>query len=213
MAQARVSSTDEVIAAAARVFLQKGFQGSTIDDIARAANISKPTVYQYAKNKQWLLDRIIELICRTLGEGQRTIMSADAPAAVRFQWIIRMYIEFAVTYRSSFRLSFSQQTDLSVEARDALRLWTRRTGTEFADLLAECRREGSLRWPGEIMNISNLILSMLNSTYRWFHPQDVQDSDSLATEVTMLLSGVFTFPDMGPWPMPELPELQSADAR
>lgn len=205
MAQARASSTERVIAAATQVFLEKGFQSSTIDDIARAANISKPTVYQYAPSKQWLFDTIVRLICDVLTDCGAAVAAVDAPAAVRLQWSIQMNIEVAMTYRSSYRLTLGEQTDLSAQARDEFRIWARRTTTDFAELLAACRREGSLDWDGDIMQAANLILSMLNSTYRWFHPTSPRDSAELATRVSTLLSGVFTVPDMTDWPMPDLP--------
>lgn len=204
MAQARVSSTDEVLAAATRVFLTKGFESSTIEDIARAANISKPTVYQYSKGKQWLLDHSVELICDVLIEGQRKIIAADAPAAVRMQWLIETSVQFAVTYRGSFRLTFTQQTALSPEAREKYHVWALQITAEFGDLLAECRDEGSLHWPGDISHATNLVFTMLNSTHRWFHPNDEVSVADLAAEIGTLLSGVLTSPDMSEWPLPPL---------
>jgi len=206
VAQARASSTEQVITAATRVFLEKGFKGSTIDDIAQAAGISKPTVYQYAKSKQWLLDRIVELICRVITDANETVRKTDAPPSVRLMWTIRMTIEMAVAYRGSFRLSLSQGTELSRTAQDEFRLWARRNTMEFAELLAACRQEGSLQWEGDIMHAANLIQSMLNSTHRWFYPGE-RSVDELVREAIQLISGVLAEPDMSEWPMPEIPTL------
>lgn len=209
MAQARASSTDLVLAAATRVFLKKGFQNTTIDDIAEAANISKPTVYKYAQGKQWLLDHAVQLICDTLLEGQRSLIAAEAPAAVRMHWVIHMTVEYAITYRNSFRLSLSQQTDLSPDAQQRFRAWARQTTSEFADLLAQCRDERSFTWSGDIKTAANLVLSMLNSTHRWFHPADPDEVSTLVSEILHLLSGALTVPDMTSWPRPELPGIDT----
>lgn len=210
MAQARASSTDLVVAAATRVFLEKGFQSATIDDIAEAAEISKPTVYKYARGKQWLLDHAVQLICDTLLEGQRSLVSAEAPAAVRMQWVIHMTIEYATTYRNSFLLSLSQQTELSESAQDRFRLWARQTTSEFGDLLAQCREEGSFDWPGDIKHAANLMLSMLNSTHRWFYPTTSTEVPALVSEIVHLLSGSLRIPDMSSWPRPELPGIDTS---
>ena len=82
MAQARATTTELVIAAAARVFLAKGYQASTMADIAREADISKPTVYQYIESKQWLLDQIVSLVSEDLERCEHIIHTADAPANV-----------------------------------------------------------------------------------------------------------------------------------
>ena len=51
MAQARRSSEAALLRAAGRVFAEKGFHSTTIDDIAVAAGVSRPTVYAYTRSK------------------------------------------------------------------------------------------------------------------------------------------------------------------
>jgi len=205
MAQARATTTKQVTAAAARVFLKNGYQASTIEDIAREAGISKPTVYQYAKSKQWLLDQIVSLVSREMEQCESVLLSAKAPAGVRLYWIFQLQVTLAVQYRESYRVTLSEQAALSPEARDEFRLWARRTTSNYAALLAECRDEGSFDWPGDIEVATNLILSTLTSIHRWFDPTKKLTSAVLANQVARLLSGVYTAPDMTYWPMPELP--------
>lgn len=205
MAQARATSTEWVIAAAARVFLAKGYQASTVEDIAREAGISKPTVYQYVQSKQWLLDRIVSLVSEDLERSERVVHTADAPANVRLHWIFELHVTFAVRYRNSYRVTFSEQAALSRVARDEFRLWARRTTSNFADLLSECRREGTFDWPQDIEVAANLIMSTLTSTHRWFKPDEQLSNERLVEHIVHLLSGVYTEPAMGDWPMPELP--------
>lgn len=45
----------KIIQAAGRAFVEKGFRGATMDDIAGNAGLSKPTLYAYFKNKQDIL--------------------------------------------------------------------------------------------------------------------------------------------------------------
>jgi AcrR family transcriptional regulator len=43
-----------IVAAARAVFLERGYAGATMDDVAKAAEFSKPTLYQYFENKDAL---------------------------------------------------------------------------------------------------------------------------------------------------------------
>ncbi|MCK9904822.1 hypothetical protein CC117_33720 [Parafrankia colletiae] len=206
MAQARASTTELVVAAAARVFLAKGYQASTMADIAREANISKPTVYQYVQSKQWLLDTIVSLVSEELERCGQVIHTADAPANARLRWLIRVHVAFAVRYRNSYRVTFSEQAALSPAARQEFKQWAKRTTSKFVDLLAECRQEGTLDWPRDIEVAGNLILSTLTSVHRWFFPDGRRMTEELLVEyIEHLLSGVITESDMPSWPMPELP--------
>lgn len=51
---------ERIIAAAMKIFTNKGFFGATVDDIARAARIAKGTVYLYFKDKPALYLGVIE---------------------------------------------------------------------------------------------------------------------------------------------------------
>jgi TetR/AcrR family transcriptional regulator, cholesterol catabolism regulator len=205
MAQARATSTEQVVAAAARVFLARGYQASTVDDIAREANISKPTVYQYVQSKQWLLDRIVGLVSEDLERCERVVHTAQAPANVRLHWLIQLHVTFAVRYRNSYRVTFSEQAGLSRVAREEFRRWAKDATSNFVDLLVECRGQGTFDWPHDIEVAANLIMSTLTSTHRWFHPDEQLSHEVLVAHIVHLLSGVYHAPEMSDWPMPELP--------
>jgi AcrR family transcriptional regulator len=49
----------QILDAAARLFLDQGFEATTMDAIARGAGVSKATVYAHAKNKQELFAAIV----------------------------------------------------------------------------------------------------------------------------------------------------------
>lgn len=205
MAQARVTTTEQVIDAATAVFLEKGFENSTISDIAREAKISKPTIYQYVEGKQWLLDRIMALMCSAMEESALVVYQTKAPAPVRLCWMIQLHLEFAVRYRNSYRVTLTEQSALSPHARDEFRLWARRTRGQFADLLADCRRDGAFDWPGDIDVAANLLMSTVNSTHRWFHVDSQTTEVMVLDSVFRLISGVFHRPVMETWPMPDIP--------
>jgi len=61
---ARSPATDSaaLISAAAAVFKSKGYHNATIDDIADAAGVSRPTVYKYTQNKRALLDSMLDAV-------------------------------------------------------------------------------------------------------------------------------------------------------
>ena len=89
---------------------------------------------------------------------------------------------FAVRYRNSYRVTFSEQAALSPGARKEFRLWAKRTTSKFVDLLAECREEGTLDWPRDIEVAGNLILSTLTSVHRWFFPDGRRMTEELLVE-------------------------------
>src|SRR5579872_7099552 len=59
----------QIIDGARAVFLAQGFDAASMNDIARAAGVSKGTLYVYFKHKEELFEAIVEEECGTQAEG------------------------------------------------------------------------------------------------------------------------------------------------
>src|SRR5580693_688238 len=55
---------ERILDAAGRVFLERGFQGASVDEIAEAASAGKPTIYSRFPGKQALFTAVIERLVR-----------------------------------------------------------------------------------------------------------------------------------------------------
>ena len=74
---------DQVLAGAREVFLADGFEGASVDDIARAAGVSKETLYSYFPHNRLLFMVVARLACVRLGEESiQKINSAATPREV-----------------------------------------------------------------------------------------------------------------------------------
>jgi AcrR family transcriptional regulator len=62
----KIRRTEEILIAAQKVMLVKGYNGATMDDIAAEAGLTKPTVYQYFKTKDELFVQLIEPLIQSL---------------------------------------------------------------------------------------------------------------------------------------------------
>ncbi|MBF9042578.1 TetR family transcriptional regulator [Rhodobacterales bacterium HKCCE4037] len=54
---------DQVLAGARAVFMREGFEGASVDEIARDAGVSKATLYSYFPDKQHLFLEVLKLEC------------------------------------------------------------------------------------------------------------------------------------------------------
>ena len=58
----------DVLDGARRVFFDKGFDGASMDEIARAGGVSKATIYVYFDSKEDLFDALVQVDRRTSAE-------------------------------------------------------------------------------------------------------------------------------------------------
>jgi AcrR family transcriptional regulator len=59
----------QIVEGARAVFLAQGFDAASMNDIARAAGVSKGTLYVYFENKEQLFEAIVEQECEAQAEG------------------------------------------------------------------------------------------------------------------------------------------------
>ncbi len=74
---------DQVLAGARTIFLRDGFDGASVDDIAREAKVSKATLYSYFPDKRLLFKEVATNECRRQAtEAVELIDRSAAPTAV-----------------------------------------------------------------------------------------------------------------------------------
>lgn len=85
----RERMANEILQAAARVFARRGFDGSTIREIAEEADIAEGTIYNYFESKEDLLVQLPRLVGVPLFEwatppalGDRAVESVDDEALI-----------------------------------------------------------------------------------------------------------------------------------
>ena len=61
---------ERILDAAGRVFLERGFQGASVDEIAEAASAGKPTIYARFPGKQALFTAVIERLVQPEHESR-----------------------------------------------------------------------------------------------------------------------------------------------
>lgn len=194
MARARATDSTALIHAAARVFRTKGYRNATIDDIAVAAKVSRPTVYSYAKSKRWLLDRIVYELLDDLGERLQKDLHTGSTPYDHLRAVINTHIEGAVANRTFYAIIFSEETELSAAARKRFRAWAHDVTLEFRDLLQRCLDENAIERGLDPTVAANLIVTMLTSIYRWYNPRGSVTPNELVDQILMVMGGILKLP-------------------
>jgi len=82
---------DAVIRAAAQAFSDRGFHNTSLDDVAAALGVTKPTIYYYVENKEQLLFECFQAGLEGIREGLGKVDGSTLPARERLDEVIRHY--------------------------------------------------------------------------------------------------------------------------
>jgi len=158
-----------ILAAATALFQLKGMMGTTADEIAAEAGITKRTLYRHMESKENLLLAIHEdFIDRSLARG-RAIQEGGGTATDRLRRLIIAHVETVAEELPSIRIFFEEMKHLSEE--NQARIIGRRD--EYEAILTDTLREGMET--GEFrksdLRITTLALAgFLTEVYRWYQP-------------------------------------------
>lgn len=94
---------DQVLAGARQVFLCDGFEGASVDEIARAAGVSKATLYSYFPDKRMLFMEVARTECARQAEQAVDTIDMDAGVAQVLQNIGAEIVAF-ITSRFGKRI-------------------------------------------------------------------------------------------------------------
>ena len=101
----RLIRKNDMINAAERVFFTKGFENSTMDDIAKEAQFTKKTIYSYFKNKEELYYEIMLLGFKALNAMYDKIISENSQMSEikKIKKLGQIFVEFSRTYPGYFK--------------------------------------------------------------------------------------------------------------
>lgn len=181
---------EAVLRAASQIFNEKGFQATTLDEIAASLQVSKPTLYYYVESKDEIL---FECVRTGLTMLQQAIAEVDAEggrAIDKLMAAMRKYGEI-VTMDFGMCLIRVGEDPLPKEKRVQLRRMKAGIDHEFRQLITEAIEEGSIA-PCDPRLAAFTVAGALSWIGRWYKPGgDLRPEDIMTSMIQLLTQGLF----------------------
>lgn len=95
---APIDRRQQVIHAAAQSFAMFGYKATTMDQVAKIANVGKGTIYTFFTNKEQLFDQIlVEVIQEMKNIAQREVHQESAFLIICFVYSMRCWNSAVIT--------------------------------------------------------------------------------------------------------------------
>ena len=174
---------DSLTDVALRVFAERGYDGASMDDVARAAGITKASIYHHVSGKEALLERGLGRALDALFAILDEPAAQDDRAIDRLRHIIGRVAETTMQLLPELTVLFrihgtSRSERNAVERRRAFdRLVT--------EIIAQAQRDGEVRRDLEPRLVARLIFGMSNSVVEWYRRGSLT-REAIAGAVTAL---------------------------
>jgi AcrR family transcriptional regulator len=111
----------QLVTVALELFAQRGYRATTMDDIAEAAGVTKPLLYQHFSSKRALYLELVDSIAQDLLAAVRhAVMKADGPRQ-QVELGFAAYFRLVVRHEPAFRLLYGRDHANDLELGQALR--------------------------------------------------------------------------------------------
>ncbi len=169
----------EILDEALTLFVKKGFNRTSIQDIADAAGITKGGLYHYLKSKEEILFLLHE---RFISDGLpklKLIEEESLPAEEKLVKLLKTHLEIIKDYKDDITIFYKEYNNLSPENYKIV--LNKRDDYEsiFINVLEEGRING-------VFNVENsriasfFILGASNFMYHWYNPNGEKSLDEIA---------------------------------
>lgn len=159
----------QILKASAEIFAEKGFDSTSIRDIARATSMSLAGLYYYFRTKDELLCLIQEQCLLTLLDNWEKSGRDEKPARKRIGFFVENHLGFFLHNMNEMKVMSHEDRSLTGEYQKRVLGLKRRYVKILMDLVEELQQEEKV----EKLDVRVAALSlfgMMNWIYTWYNP-------------------------------------------
>jgi AcrR family transcriptional regulator len=178
---------DAVIRAAAREFNRNGYHNTSLDDIAAALQVTKPTVYYYVTSKEQLLFECFVAGVEQIRAAFREVRQLPLPARERLNAVLRHYGE-AVASEFGWCMVRAEDQDLPPAMSRHIKSLKSEVDQGIRRLLREGIQDGSIEACDPKMTAFALA-GALNWIAHWYREDQSLTGAQIATAFVTVFEG------------------------
>ena len=178
---------EQILAAAAQLFATRGYTAATMNEVAAACGVSKPTLYHYVRDKHDLLAQISAGHVARLEALVAEVGAAGLAPEARLRELIRRFMLAYASAEHEHRVLTEDVKFLAAPEREAVLAAQRRVVHAFAATVAALRPE--LAAAGLDTALAMLLFGMINWTFTWLKAGGALTHETLAPVVIDLFLG------------------------
>jgi AcrR family transcriptional regulator len=180
------SKREAVLKTAAELFLEKSYGRTSLDDIAKGLNITKPALYHYFQKKEEIL-----LECYRWGTGliEESLTEIEGSAGTGLEKVAA----FVYSYANVMTVNFGRcvmrldEGDLSAQALHEVRTRKRKIDRRLRSFIQEGIRDGSIA-PCDPKIAAFSIAGAVNWICMWYEPEGPLSAEEIASQFARTLT-------------------------
>ena len=193
-----VDSRQEILRTAARLFQQRGYDATSMNDVAAALKLSKGGLYHHFQSKDEILFEIMNHAMEITQERVINPVRGIAHPEERLRALIRLHIEVVLSPRDrEITVMLHENHPLPPALRKRINARKKEYVHFLENLMTEVQRDFQKKVPftpsarGKVSPraAAFALLGMINWIYQWYKPEGELQAQNLIPQFTDLIFG------------------------
>lgn len=187
--QKAAKKKEEILQSALILLEERGYHGTTMEDIASHLLMTKGSLYYYFKDKQDLVYQSQIKILEKSIENFQTVFNKDLTPSEKLAQAIIVHTEYLVSDKAGFELMVNPEEIFSEDQLREIYSLRDQYSACYDKLLAEGVEEGCFTLE-DTKIVRNILLGAMNWVTQWYSPNGKMNKTELATSVASYLMKV-----------------------
>ncbi len=172
---------ESLLAVAVKLFNERGYDGTSMEDLSRRLGITKSAIYHHVRSKEELLRLAVDRALDGLFAVAEEVDAMPGPAIDRLEHLVRGSVAVLADRLPFVTVLLRVRGNTRVERQALAR---RRDFDQFvAKLVQQAEAEGDVRPDVDPLVTSRLLFGMVNSLIEWYRPRGGIGSAQLADAI------------------------------
>ncbi len=181
----------EILEVAAKLFREKGFKATSIQDISDALGLEKGAIYYWVKNKDEILYMLIETEGQMFLDMIRKLMEENINPVEKLKRFIKNHIKIMTENLDKTAVFFSEYKSLPEKWKKKVMNFRDEYESFLRKVIEEGQEKREIRKDLDSKLIGFAILGMINWVYIWFSKEGKYSAEEIAdTFSEIILSGI-----------------------
>jgi TetR/AcrR family transcriptional regulator, cholesterol catabolism regulator len=185
-----VDSRQEILRTAARLFQQRGYDATSMNDVASALKLSKGGLYHHFQSKDEIL---FEIMNHAMDITEERVLAAARKVSdpeERLRTLIRLHIEVVLSPRDrEITVMLHENHPLPPALRKRINTRKKDYVHFVENLIGDVQRARQAKSNVSARAAAFALLGMINWIYQWYKPEGDLQAHTLAPQFTDLVFG------------------------
>lgn len=178
---------EEIIAAAAEVFYERGFDAGTTKEIATRVGLSQPAIYHYVGSKETLLREIALQVDHEMTAALGRALDRGSTPREQLRAVVEEFTAAVIDNRRAFAVYYKELHALPPDVRRRIADHERDFVAGVATVVVKLQRDDDLPEDKSTIALTEAIVGMVSWVHRWYRASGPLDAAAISDVLLSLI--------------------------